>query len=121
MNRPVHFEIATKNPERMAEFYAELLGWEISTMPGGGGGYWLVQTGAEGTPGINGGIMGEELPQAVINTIEVASLEEMMEGVKAGGGKLLNEPNEIPEVGLHVYCTDPDGNLFGLLQPSEAS
>lgn len=121
MNRPVHFEIATKNPEQMADFYAELLGWEISTMPGGQGGYWLVQTGADGTPGINGGIMGEELPQAIINTIEVESLESIMEAVRAGGGEVLRGPNEIPEVGLHAYCADPDGNLFGLLQPSEPS
>jgi predicted enzyme related to lactoylglutathione lyase len=30
-------------------------------------------------------------------------------------------PNEIPGVGLHAYCADPEGNLFGILQPAPAS
>lgn len=116
MNRPTHFEIATMNPQQVADFYEELFGWEVSTMQGGG--YWMVRTGDEGTPGINGGIMGEELPQAVINTIEVESLDDMMAAIETLGGKIVHGPNEIPEVGSHVYCSDPEGNLFGLLQPA---
>ena len=55
--------------------------------------------------------------QAVINTIEVESLEEMLKKVSASGGKTIHGPNEVPGVGMHAYCSDPEGNLFGIMQP----
>lgn len=116
MNRPVHFEILTDNPEIIGAFYHEVLGWEIATWDGHEQTYWLVTTGPKETPGIDGGIMHKHFPQNVINTIEVESLEKATADVKNNGGKLIQGPNKIPGVGMHVYCADPEGNLFGLLQ-----
>ena len=116
MNRPVHFEILTEHPEQMAEFYRAVLGWQISIggMPDP---YWLATTGTPEQPGINGAIMARHYPQAVINTMEVASLAETLKKVEAAGGRKVHGPGEIPGVGLHAYCADPDGVLFGILQP----
>ncbi len=61
--------------------------------------------------------MHRHFPQGVINTIGVESLDEVIAKVKEEGGKLANGPNEIPGVGRHAYCTDLEGNLFGLMQP----
>jgi predicted enzyme related to lactoylglutathione lyase len=119
--RVVHFEILSENPERVAQFYQEALGWEIQTWPGGQQAYWLVTTGAEGSPGINGGIMHRHFPQAVINTTQVDSLADTLARIERAGGKKVSGPNEIPGIGTHAYCTDPDGNLFGVLQPAPAS
>lgn len=116
MSRPVHFEILANEPEKMAAFYQQALGWKITTWKGPAP-YWLVNTGEEGSPGINGGIMAREFQQGVINTISVASLSETLAKIEAAGGKKVQEPYEIPEVGKHMYCADPEGNLFGLLQP----
>lgn len=117
MTRPVHFEILAEDPEKAAAFYSEVLGWKINTWGGGEQSYWLADTGPEDAPGINGGFMHRELPQAVINTIEVASLEETLEKVKAAGGKVVHGPSEVPGVGTHAYCADPEGTLFGLMEP----
>ncbi len=117
MDRVVHFEILSEDPQRAVAFYRDVFGWDIAT-GGGDEAYWLARTGAEGTPGIDGGIMGRHFPQAVINTVQVASLEETIARVEQAGGKKLHGPNEIPYVGLHAYCTDPDGTLFGILQPA---
>jgi len=117
MNRPVHFEILTDHPEQVGKFYHEVLGWKIETWEGPTA-YWLVYTGEEGTPGIDGAIMHREFPQAVINTVEVKSLEDTIKKVEAAGGKKINGPNQIPGVGIHAFCADPDGNMFGLLQPA---
>jgi len=117
MNRPVHFEILTDHPEKIGAFYREVLGWEIATWDGEEQTYWLVTTGPEGSPGIDGGIMHRHFSQSVINTMEVESLENAAAAVKNAGGKVVQGPNQIPGVGLHAYCADPDGNLFGLLQP----
>jgi uncharacterized protein len=116
MARPIHFEILSDNPERIVGFYRETLGWTASTWNGPQS-YWLIGTGAEGTPGINGGIMHKHFPQPVINTVEVASLEDTIAKVVAAGGKVVRGPNDIPGVGRHAYCSDPDGTLFGVMQP----
>jgi predicted enzyme related to lactoylglutathione lyase len=117
MMRPVHFEILAANPEKAAEFYRAVFGWEINTW-GGSPPYWLVTTGPKEIPGIDGGIMPREFPQAVINTIAVDSLNDVAAKVKAAGGKVILGPNDIPGIGTHMYCADPEGNMFGLLQPT---
>jgi predicted enzyme related to lactoylglutathione lyase len=117
MTRPVHFEILAEDPEKVATFYRRVLGWEIASWGQGEQSYWLVDTGPEDAPGINGGIMHQELPQAVINTMEVASLADTLDKVKAAGGKIVHGPNEVTGVGMHAYCADPEGILFGLMEP----
>jgi predicted enzyme related to lactoylglutathione lyase len=116
MSRPVHFEILSPNPEKAIEFYREVLGWQPAIAEGPQT-YWLLTTGPEGTRGINGGIMHRHFPQPVINTVGVASLAETIAKVEAAGGKLVHGPMEIPGIGTHAYCTDPDGTYFGVLEP----
>ena len=117
MKRPVHFEILADSPEKVSAFYSEVLEWEVNRWGEGEQTYWLLTTGPDETPGINGAIMGRSFEQAVINTIEVESLEETLKKVSAAGGKTVHGPNEVPGVGVHAYCADPEGNLFGLMEP----
>jgi predicted enzyme related to lactoylglutathione lyase len=117
MTRPVHFEILADNPENVAAFYRSVFEWEIATWGEGEQAYWLVTTGPDDAPGINGGIMHREFDQAVINTLEVESLDEAIDRIEASGGKKVLGPNEIPDVGMHAYCADIEGNLFGILEP----
>jgi predicted enzyme related to lactoylglutathione lyase len=117
MGRPVHFEILTEDPEKTRAFYTQVFGWEASDW-GGEEEYIMLTTGDEDAPGINGAIMGRHFDQAVINTIEIDSLDAMMEKVTAAGGEVIHGPNEIPGVGTHVYCKDPEGNLFGMMEPA---
>ena len=116
MQRPTHFEILTEHPEEMSAFYRDVFGWQVATWDDPQS-YWMVTTGGEGTPGINGGIMARHFPQAVINTVMVDDLEATVAKVESAGGKKVHGPNEVPDVGLHAYCTDPDGNFFGIMQP----
>jgi predicted enzyme related to lactoylglutathione lyase len=117
MSRPVHFEILADDPEKVSAFYKEVFNWEITTWGSGDQTYWLITTGPDDEPGINGGIMGREFEQAVINTLEVESLDEALKRIEAAGGQKIHGPNEIPEVGMHAYCADNEGNLFGVLEP----
>lgn len=116
MGRVVHFEITADDLERAKKFY-EIFGWQMkdSGMPGGQ--YWLATTGT-GDMGIDGAIMPRSFSsQPIINTISVDNLDEMMEKVKASGGKLDGERQTIPDVGDFVYAIDSEGNRFGMLQP----
>ena len=77
----------------------------------------MVSTGDPGAPGINGALMPrrENWP-ALVNTIDVTSLDETVAALVANGGKLLEGPMEIPGVGRLAYCQDTEGNAFGMMQ-----
>jgi predicted enzyme related to lactoylglutathione lyase len=56
MNRPIHFEIPAEKPERAMKFYEKVFGWKFEKW-GGPMEYWVVRTGDDGVPGINGGLI----------------------------------------------------------------
>lgn len=116
MHRPVHFEILAEDPEKVVDFYREIFGWEVATWEGPQT-YWLCTTGGRDEPGINGGVMHRHLPQSVINTITVDSVADMIARIEAAGGQKVHGPNQIPGIGLHAYCTDPEGTHFGIVEP----
>jgi predicted enzyme related to lactoylglutathione lyase len=43
-------------------------------------------------------------------------MEEAIAKVEGAGGKKVHGPNEIPGIGFQAYCTDTEGNIFGLHQ-----
>ena len=45
-----------------------------------------------------------------------APLEQTLERLKAGGGKVVSDEVQIP-IGRFFYCQDPDGNSIGLFSP----
>ena len=115
MGRVTHFEINAEDPERAIKFYQDALGWTIEKW-GGPIEYWLVMTGDEKTPGIDGAIMrGEKRGMGTYNIIEVYSVQESLAAVIKAGGKKLSEIDTIPGVGLFCYCEDTEGNKFGLM------
>ena len=116
MSRVIHFEIPASDAERAATFYRKAFGWKIEKWPGPME-YWLVTTGAEGTPGINGGLLKKQSPTtATTNTVDVESVDKAVETVKGAGGKLVMPKTPIPGVGYFAYCEDTEGNLFGVMQ-----
>jgi catechol 2,3-dioxygenase-like lactoylglutathione lyase family enzyme len=62
MPRVVHFEIYADDPEAVCPFYEDVFGWQIKKWNGPQE-YWLVTTGGEGEPGINGGMMPSAWPE----------------------------------------------------------
>ena len=121
MNRVIHFEFAAQNPDRAAKFYKTVFGWE-STKWDGPPEYWLMKTGPDNKPGINGGIMRQTdtMPKTV-NTIEVPSIEEFIDKITRNGGSVAMPKMAIPGVGYQAYCLDPEGNLFGIHKPDAAA
>jgi uncharacterized protein len=117
MSRIVHFELPADNPERAVEFYQKVFDWKIQKWPGPQD-YWLVTTGPDGEPGINGGILRRQHPGAgTCNTVRVNSLETALASITKNGGKIAMPKMPIPGVGYLAYCTDTEGNVFGVLQP----
>jgi len=113
MPRVVHFEIPADDPARAEKFYTEVFGWKFQKWDGPSP-YWLVTTGPEGTPGINGGMMPRQPGQPVVNTIDVPSVDEYAKTIEAKGGKIVVPKMAIPGVGYLVYFTDTEGNIGGI-------
>ena len=117
MPRVIHFEINVDNPERASKFYSDTFGWQFQKW-GGPSEYWMVDTGADSQPGINGGMMKRPHPgAATVNTIGVTSVDESAAAVTKNGGKVVMPKTAIPTVGWFAYCTDTEGNTFGVMQP----
>jgi uncharacterized protein len=121
MPRVVHFEIHAGDPQRAINFYEKLFGWTFQKWDGPME-YWMVITGPEGTPGINGGLLprqGEIDGQAVIAyvcTVDVADIDASMAAAEANGGKLALPKMPIPGIGWLAYYKDTEGNIFGMMQ-----
>jgi len=116
MGRVTHFEINADNAERAIRFYQNVFGWKIERWNGPTD-YWLITTGDQSEDGIDGAIMPRIGPfSAFINTIEVDSLDAAVADVKSNGGKIMGDKMTIPGVGYFTYCTDTEGNQFGLIE-----
>jgi uncharacterized protein len=116
MSRVIHFEIPATDPERAAAFYKKAFGWHAEKWPGPME-YWMISTGTDGEPGINGGLLKKNPPvTSTTNTIGVASVDKAIETVKSAGGKLVMPKTPIPTVGYFAYLEDTEGNLFGVMQ-----
>jgi len=112
MPRVIHFEIPSGDPGQLAEFYRRMFGWEITNW-GGPVEYWLISTGPEGEPGINGAIARRDVREGTRNTISVTSA---LKRVVEIGGKALGPTMAVPGVGFHALCQDPEGNIFGIME-----
>lgn len=120
MSRVVHFEIHAENPQRAIKFYEAVLGWQISQW--GGQEYWLIKTGPDDQPGIDGailprrGLIDGEAVIAYVCTANVASLDETIAKVESNGGAIALPKMPVPTVGWLAYFKDTEGNIFGAMQ-----
>lgn len=115
MGKPVvHWEMLSKDPARLSDFYQKIFDWKIHDRPEFN--YRIVETGGEG--GINGGIMKPDHPEPWPgNTtvyINVDDLATYRKKIVAAGGKILIEEQEVPGMGTFSLFTDPDGRMMGL-------
>lgn len=124
MPRPIHFEIHAQDPERAIRFYGDLFGWNFAKWEGPMD-YWLINTGAENEPGINGGLMRRMSPpptdgqavNAFVCTIGVTDLDEVVNKATGTlGGALALPKMPIPHIGWLAYVKDSEGNILGLMQ-----
>jgi predicted enzyme related to lactoylglutathione lyase len=113
MGRPVvHWELWSKDPQKVSDFYSTVFGWKINHIPEMN--YRTVETGSEG--GINGGIMTPQegpWPGNMSFYIDVDDLEAYNAKIIAAGGKVIVERMEIPGVGAFALFEDPDGRVLG--------
>jgi uncharacterized protein len=118
----IHFEIPADDLERAVNFYRKVFGWIIDKYGGGAMNYWLVTTGDNQEPGINGAIAEkDEIHPSTINTVSVPSFEVAISKIEDACGKVLMPKMAVPGVGYMTYCRDTEGNIFGIMQTDPAA
>jgi predicted enzyme related to lactoylglutathione lyase len=119
----MHFEIQASNPQVLIDFYTKLFGWSFNKWEGGE--YWLIHTGPDEQPGINGGLLPRRGPppeqMAAVNafaiTVDVDNLDAMLAKADGASGAQVCVPKmAVKGIGWLAYVKDPDGNIFGMMQ-----
>jgi uncharacterized protein len=112
-------DLTTRDPEKAAAFYAELLGWEVRPLDAGPMPYWQVIVDGEGEAGIMP--MPEMIPDEVpafwmpyFGTTDVAASFAKATEL---GATVLREPTEVTGMLWFAVLADPAGATFALLQP----
>ncbi|NVM18662.1 MAG: VOC family protein [Candidatus Lokiarchaeota archaeon] len=116
MPRLVHFEMNVKDVHKTIAFYEEVFGWMFQKWDGPMD-YWLIMTGDENEPGIDGGLGYEEegFPK-VVNTIDVDDIDDVIKKIEKNGGEIVNPKHAVPGVGWLAYFKDSEGVMSGIMQ-----
>jgi predicted enzyme related to lactoylglutathione lyase len=115
MGRPVvHFELMSKDPAKVSDFYAKIFDWKVTDYPEMN--YRVFETGGQG--GINGGILKPDRegpwPGNMLFYVDVDDLGAYRKKVVAAGGKIHVEEQQVPGMGSFSLFTDPEGRMMGL-------
>jgi predicted enzyme related to lactoylglutathione lyase len=113
MGQPVtHWQIVTKNPDRLAEFYCKLFSWDMTA--DNALGYRMIDTASE--RGIPGGIWPAppDAPSFVQLIIEVDDVKRHVRDATALGAKVIVPPQKLPEGDELAILHDPEGIAFGI-------
>jgi predicted enzyme related to lactoylglutathione lyase len=116
----VHLEISAKDRLALANFYADLFGWEVRDFADMN--YTTLGIGNKET-GL--GIMNatDEAPGGVSFYIESTDLEGDLAAIVKKGGEVLMPRMDVEGVGSMAFFRDPAGNVLALgdfIPPSEA-
>ena len=113
----VHFEMMSKDPARVSDFYAKIFGWRVQNHPEVN--YRIVETGNK--LGINGGIVKPDRegpwPGNQIFYVAVDDLAKYRKKIEQAGGTIHVEEQEVPGMGWLSLFTDPEGRMNGLWKP----
>ena len=113
--RVTHFEIYGDEPEKLAAFYGELLGWRIERAEGVD--YWRIQieTPVEVS---SAGITYRPAfgPSGWMPFVEVESLDDAIAKARRLGGAIFKDKTAVPRTAWHSVIADPAGNSFVIWQ-----
>ncbi len=109
-NPVVHFEVSSKDGAALQRFYTDAFGWSVDAnnpMK-----YGMVEAQSEG---IGGGI-GTEDPAIVTFYVQVDDPSVYLQKVQSLGGKIVQEPQDVPGGPTVARFADPAGNVIGLVK-----
>jgi predicted enzyme related to lactoylglutathione lyase len=114
------FAVHVDDVDRARAFYETVFGWVFE--PWGPPGFYLIHTGDDASPGIQGLMHRRDRPRTgsglngMEPTFAVDDVDAVAELVAAHGGTLTMARSVIPTVGALIRFLDPEGNDIGAMQ-----
>jgi len=111
-----HFEIYGEEPDKLADFYRNVFGWQIEQMPGVN--YWRIQSGSAESKPLHGGLTYRAIPDlnGWMLFVNVISLDETVALVQTLGGSIVRPKTAVPKTAWVTILADPARNIFGVWQ-----
>ncbi len=113
-NPVVHFEIRSKEPAALRDFYSSLFDWKIDV---GVNDYALITTRAKDDPaGIDGGITGTDGdPNLVTFYAQVDDIDASLQKAVDLRATVIVPVTIIPKSATFALFADPQGNCIGIV------
>lgn len=118
-NNLASFAIHVDDLDRARRFYEAVFGWVFE--PWGPPGFYLIHTGDEADPGIQGLMHKRQVPRTGTGlngfepTFAVEDLDAVIAAVEANGGRITMPKAPIPTVGVLIRFDDTEGNNVGAM------
>jgi predicted enzyme related to lactoylglutathione lyase len=118
-NNLASFAIHADDVQRCRRFYEAVFGWRFE--PWGPPDFYLVHTGDDERPGVQGLLHMRQEPRASGGpncfecTIAVDDLDAVTRAIEAQGGRILMAHAPIPTVGTLTKFEDTEGNVLGAM------
>ncbi|WP_103333884.1 VOC family protein [Pseudotabrizicola formosa] len=114
---PFWYELTTASIPASSAFYGPVMGWQFkdSGMPGFD--YTIASHGTD----MVAGLMGPDtpMPEFWLLTFAVDDCDATAKRVTTLGGTVHRAPQDIPGTGRFAIAADPQGAVFGLMQPAD--
>ncbi|MGH8138914.1 MAG: VOC family protein [Steroidobacteraceae bacterium] len=110
-------ELATTDPDSALRFYSELFGWSKGAGHdmGAMGVYQLITHGGQDAGGVYKA-RDASTPPSWLSYVRVADAAKAASTAKAGGGRVLHGPIEVPGGSWIVMLLDPQGGAFAVVE-----
>jgi uncharacterized protein len=119
-NNLASFAIHVDDVDRARAFYQAVFGWRFE--PWGPPGFYLIHTGDDANPGIQGLMHRRKEPRTGTGlngfepTVSVDDLDAVIAAVEGHGGRITMRKSGIPTVGTLVRFEDTEGNDVGAMK-----
>ena len=112
-------EAGSTDVDKARDFYSQLLGWKYEEMDMGEGmKYTVFQSDGESAAGM----MPTQMPMSYWSIyFMVDDCKNMVARAKSMGAQVMLEPDSAPGVGTFSVLADPQGAMFGMIQPEETA
>jgi predicted enzyme related to lactoylglutathione lyase len=112
----IWYELLTSDPDAAAAFYGPLVGWSFEPAGQEGMDYRVFSKGSEGIGGCMKRPEGAPMPPMWLGYVGVDDVDECVAGIRAAGGQVHMEPQDIPGVGRFAFVADPQGVSFYVMR-----
>ena len=112
---PCWYELCTRDLAAAQSFYGPILGWSFQDAGMEGFTYILATSGGDMVAGLMD--PGQDMPEFWLTYFAVDHCDDAVARAKTLGAQVHRAPEDIPGTGRFAILADPQGAVFGLLQP----